>query len=397
MNSLKFVYLYMKKSLLILFQIILLQNIFSQSNRPYAVWEDQSFSVYKFVRMDASTGIKTEISTIPGMTAFIAGNNTAIDFYNNRYHVAGMSGGTTKRLYTIDISSGTVIYNPVFTDNIIGIEFNCNDSLLYALKEAFGVYYLVTIAPDSATITTIASLNGMNAYVGGSFSLDVNQNLYSFVALVGSNYRLRSFSTQTGLMINDNIFPATIYGHRYNCEDGYVYGTWDNGGVYKLEKTDINTGIHTTVDTLNGVTPGFVAESQSVNGSGQYTFRGFDSNNDYAIFAVDLSGGSIINSSLTTDNAVGFEEASCCSMITSVSEIRHTSDMKIYPNPADDFIYLEYPKQIENIECFDIYGKNIPVDFNNNSINVRSLENGIYILKIVCGENADFLRIIVSH
>jgi len=387
----------MKNFIPFVFLFFILVNGNSQSNRPYAVWEDQTLSVYKFVRLDAATGSKTEISTIPGMTAFIAGNNTAIDFYNNRYHLTGMSGGTTKRLYTIDLNSGSMIYNPVFTDNIIGIEFNCNDSLLYALKEVAGVYYLVTIDPDSATINTIASINGMNAYVGGSFSLDVNQNLYSFVALVGSNYRLRSFSTQTGLMVNDNIFNDNVSAHRYNCEDGFVYGLWENSSVYKLEKININTGTHITVNTLTGVTPGYVTESQSVNSNGQYTFRGFDSNNDFAIFAADLSNGSIINSNLTTDNAVGFEEASCCSVISSASEIISGNFLPVYPNPADEFVFLDYPVLINKAECFDITGKSIHVEIKTNTLNVKSLADGIYILKTISGKTVNYSRIIVAH
>lgn len=369
----------------------------TQSNRPYAVWEDQTLSVYKFVRMDASTGIKTDISTIPGMTAFLSGNNTAIDFHNNFYHVAGMSGGITKRLYTIDISTGNMIYNPVFTDNIIGIEFNCNDTLLYALKEVSNTYSLVTIDPVTATTTTIANITGMAGYVGGSFSLDINQGLYSFVALAGS-YRLRSFDIQTGAMVNNNVFPDNVSAHRYNCEDGYVYGMWEDNNVYKLEKIDINSGIHVTVDTLAGVTPGYVTESQSVNSSGQYTFRGFDSNNDYALFAVDLSTGSIINSNLTTENAIGFEEASCCNIITTfIYESSIHKPITIFPNPANEIIYFENLSSYVKIECYDLTGNKINFQMNNNTIDVSGFRNGVYILKTFSGENVNYLKVIIVH
>src|SRR5688572_15437233 len=105
---------------------------FSQSSGPFAVWEDQTNSVYKFVRMDAATGVKTNLSTLTGVTAFVAASKSAIDPRNNYYHFAGLNGANT-RFYTVDISSGNIVHSPIMTDNVVGIEYNYNDSMLYGI------------------------------------------------------------------------------------------------------------------------------------------------------------------------------------------------------------------------------------------------------------------------
>lgn len=54
--------------------------------------------------------------------------------------------------------------------------------------------------------------------------------------------------------------------------------------------------------------------------------------------------------------------------------------INIYPNPASDYVFVN--QEFEMIELYDITGKIVLKEFNNNKINVSDLNTGLYILKI---------------
>ena len=61
------------------------------------------------------------------------------------------------------------------------------------------------------------------------------------------------------------------------------------------------------------------------------------------------------------------------------------SRLSIYPNPADDIINLENSnQQIKSVQVFDLLGKEVYTDneLSNNQINVSTLNQGIYLLKL---------------
>ena len=59
--------------------------------------------------------------------------------------------------------------------------------------------------------------------------------------------------------------------------------------------------------------------------------------------------------------------------------------IKVYPNPVNNFLYIENIKD-SNYEIYDITGKRV-LNGINNQINVSSLENGVYFLKVTLEEN----------
>jgi hypothetical protein len=92
------------KKWLILIVYLFPAVVFAQGN-PFAIWENQATSIYWFVTLDAATGIKTNISPVAGVTAFVAAHTTAFNTDKMHYHFTGQSGAT-KRFYTIDAVSG---------------------------------------------------------------------------------------------------------------------------------------------------------------------------------------------------------------------------------------------------------------------------------------------------
>ncbi len=76
-------------------------------------------------------------------------------------------------------------------------------------------------------------------------------------------------------------------------------------------------------------------------------------------------------------------EYNTCDKITAVENIEN-ANLKIYPNPAKEFVYIEnLPSQISMVEVCDITGKTLKtIDLNQTqNIDVKNLKQGIYFVK----------------
>jgi hypothetical protein len=72
---------------------------------------------------------------------------------------------------------------------------------------------------------------------------------------------------------------------------------------------------------------------------------------------------------------------------TSVNE-KHLSEIKLYPNPAKDFVYLKLPQNIQqtHIQILDVNGRVLLKQVVNNdiqSMDISQLNSGIYFIRII--------------
>ena len=65
------------------------------------------------------------------------------------------------------------------------------------------------------------------------------------------------------------------------------------------------------------------------------------------------------------------------------------TDFRLYPNPANDLIYLHTQLDNFKVEIFDLLGKNIFKSYNLKKIDVSEFDNGTYLLKITSGYNSN--------
>lgn len=77
------------------------------------------------------------------------------------------------------------------------------------------------------------------------------------------------------------------------------------------------------------------------------------------------------------------------------------NSISIYPNPADNFIYIRYQNILpESYKIFDLKGRLINSKIINNEndleINVDTFERGLYFISISSGENMDNLKFLVK-
>lgn len=280
----------------------------------YGVWENQNTNTYYFASMDATTAVKTNVAAITGMTGIIAPNNTVINADSNWY-IARVLIGSQIRLLTIDISTGSILTNVGLSGTYVGFEYNeSNDSIYCLYHDGNTNYNLARIDPATGSTYTYPAISGVQAYIGETFALDVNDGYYSFRAATSSGYRLLTIDISNGSIAYDNPLTVNFTGHEYHCGNDSIYGLLQNTSTqdYYLMSMDNTTAQLTVIDTLPNV-DGYASYTASLDvWNNTYSFYGFDGSNTKLIH-LDASSGAVLSSSNLTYNAHGWEGYETCS------------------------------------------------------------------------------------
>lgn len=85
-------------------------------------------------------------------------------------------------------------------------------------------------------------------------------------------------------------------------------------------------------------------------------------------------------------------------ILSKVQNISFKKKVSIYPNPANDIIYLDTDNsQVQNVSIYDCTGKLIlNKSIDNNFVNISGLEKGIYILNLRGNEGDYTTKVIVE-
>jgi hypothetical protein len=104
---------------------------------------------------------------------------------------------------------------------------------------------------------------------------------------------------------------------------------------------------------------------------------------------VDISGSAgqdvkIYFRHYSTNNqlAIILDNVNITQNVLATSETSGHNNMGIYPNPTWDYLNVKTQSKIVNLEVYDMTGRKINVELNDNKIDVRNLQSGNYILKI---------------
>lgn len=76
--------------------------------------------------------------------------------------------------------------------------------------------------------------------------------------------------------------------------------------------------------------------------------------------------------------------------------IKSAVNFNMWPNPAIDYVTLTSTEDINHIELFDISGKQIKVQPQENVINITSLSKGVYLLKCVVNNTVVTKKLIIK-
>ena len=86
--------------------------------------------------------------------------------------------------------------------------------------------------------------------------------------------------------------------------------------------------------------------------------------------------------------------------ISSVEELENNLEFIISPNPATNYIQVSiFNNRIDEIEIFDINGKNIIADYdidNTNKIDISTMKTGVYFVFVKSGKKAGIQKLFIQ-
>ncbi len=120
----------------------------------------------------------------------------------------------------------------------------------------------------------------------------------------------------------------------------------------------------------------------------------FDENQNYQFM---LGGGDCFSGcGLTESRYVSISDD--CSQVTFSrtlsTEETELTNFALYPNPTSDILNIQGIENIQQLEIYSVLGSKIqiPLDASSNTLNVSSLKNGVYFLKVTDDQNRSAIR-----
>ena len=78
------------------------------------------------------------------------------------------------------------------------------------------------------------------------------------------------------------------------------------------------------------------------------------------------------------------------------TEEKNANLFKVFPNPANDLITVSSLQRIDRLRLYNTLGQLVKENFNSTTIQVSTIDPGIYILKIESGVSIETKKILVN-
>ncbi len=77
------------------------------------------------------------------------------------------------------------------------------------------------------------------------------------------------------------------------------------------------------------------------------------------------------------------------SVFTALSVDNNTDDLKVYPNPASDYIMVSNGTNIKKIVVYNMFGKEVKtfLNYSNAQHEISDLKSGMYMVKMIDEKN----------
>lgn len=258
------------------------------------------------------------------------------------------------------------------------------------------------IKPDGTNFTTLFVFNGSDGSSPNGSLIKCGTYLYGMTTHGGINdagviFRIKPDGTGYSKLFDfGGVNGEEPFGSLIT--DGiYVYGMTSKGGVHLSPVVSIpdggsmNSGIIFKYEicsplTITGSTTNLCAGNTitlTTNGINTYTWSTGEIGTNITVTPVvsaiyGVFGG--VDSLDCVNSGTILINVSPC---IGIAELEN-DEFKVYPNPANDIIYLETENTNENlfISIIDMYGREVKQSKLQKEINVEDLASGIYVLKI---------------
>lgn len=287
-------------------------------------------------------------------------------FENGNYIVAAQT-------YSNDGDINEFYGTPGMDSDIWLVEFNPEGEIVWQNTYGGGNMdkaHKVLITPDNGIL-----VGGYAGSENGNINIPNNTGSLDFWVLKLDSERNLEWQYKYGGSGNDNLFNMTI------AEDGYVLmgatNSTDLGegaefqGVYDQLIMKVNfDGELQWMKTLGG-SDNESAEAIVIDEDGSYVIAGYTQSTDGDVSEY-YGLGDVWLVKLEAEKIMALNDS-------------NLSSVKVYPNPAKDFISISNHKDISKVSLVDLAGKNVlskSVNAKSVKLNISHLPNGIYILKV---------------
>ncbi|OBX26224.1 hypothetical protein A9996_05435 [Gelidibacter algens] len=315
-----------------------------------------------------------------------------------------------------------------------GIDYNADlDQIMISARHTSEIYVI-----DHSTTTAQAASNSGGIYGKGGDFLWRWGNPAVYDSGTAANQTLGK--QHDAKWITDGIHKGKIsvfsndaYGTDLSASSAHIIEPNDVDGVYNLDKGKFSPEDYFW--SYNGTILGEILRENSrsgvqimpngnalINETNKGRISEVDSSGKVIwVYKIPISGGTTFdqytkeiadNGSFRAtrypENYVGFDGLTIvssgiienensisanCAKLLSVDNL-YFSDLRVYPNPTKDWLNFNFNKPIDQIKVYDIYGKIVLTQTNAELVNLESLANGLYVVKILSGGSTDSLKII---
>ncbi|MGO3237699.1 MAG: T9SS type A sorting domain-containing protein, partial [Psychroflexus halocasei] len=238
---------------------------------------------------------------------------------------------------------------------------------------------------DFFTITEEVTLGTLD--ISGFGSLDVSSGgLFSFESNI-TDFNVYIFEDNNGAPDGDPESGGELYALANITDANY---TLTDGNFLQIDLTAANGGTEITLPAGNYWISAFPSATTAPTGDGRWNWMGSDETTTYNAVLIDpanLFGAGA--TSWTDASALLGEPFPTFSWVlrdnTAMGVAGDLAEMiSVYPNPTSDFVQLNLPSHIEvtSVQMFDLLGKNIDVELNNNKLDLTSFAEGVYMISI---------------
>jgi len=414
---------------------IVRKNYFSDVIDPFDssfVFQQLDSTSIRLGKIDHQTGLVNAFGP-EQMNEYVNLTGAALNPYDSTYIFMGASQMLTLSLNTGEVLNRVTISNPLADSYFDNFRFNNSDSTLYGLARRYiaststGEVFLAKINTTTGVITQISPSSVAQGYALAGSAINPYEMVYYFSTganLLGLDLYTGELYSNTPIQAIDGIMFDNF---SYSCSDTSLYGLirknyfsteFDSTLGFPIETLDSATvrlgKINLTTGAISIISPNSVlAGGYSLNAGSTIdplTNTYYFSNGDQLI-GVDINSGlSVSQPNISFNNGMYFDLmrnfGDCKNairmrlnpMITAISNVNDSSELSLFPNPANDFVQLNLDPSNHLVSITDLTGKTVfSFQSNGNSqlqIPVSQLAEGMYIVSI---EGVNYSKLVVKH
>ena len=396
----------MKNQFLLLMLVINFGLSAQVDNTMYGINQIINPPSFQFGSIDPLTGQITNIGSAI-LSNTVNSSGASLNPYNQTFSYQDEDSWLSIDLQTGVVLNDVMVNLPNTTGSFDNFKFNAADSNMY------GLYNQLITDPVSGFITldlklatcdlTTGSVNLISptsvaqSYTMSGSTIDPHLMVYYFE----SEGKFMGLDLYNGQIYSQATISLAVSGssfgnYAYNCTDTSIYGLIMLNGVEALGKINPQTGVVTALPTALNFNNYIMNSGGAIDPVNLiYYFQTLDATGQIKIVGLSLIDGSITsqnNLSSNGDYFIMYRIQSDCyeanalrlNPMSTLSEIKE-SNVEIYPNPAQDLLYLNTEVTTNHVEIMDAFGKVIrSYDPNNSKFQfpIEFLDNGIYYLRI---------------